>query len=830
VNKVETIALPLSYGTYNDTGTVAVSGAFGERTGWGLAGWSLREAWSQFLALRVRIPIKFGRTYPNRAPAGNDDPVTNTLGAVTFQPQRFHRLEKTRGTGDERAASVGRMNLEIGPLAIGLASGRYEVVVETWHESRFSSAYGAKQEHSTVPDTGHTVLAASDATALGLMPEGLRLLPDRSVRYRIPDGLESTLGSEPISTPPDAGAFVETLLHQVGARLGARARELVEEEAGKILGPYNGAAFLPEMSNGGTIEHVPIMERYLLPLPGGRHLGTLPANRTISILLKARMDGQQFLGVIPTKHYLGLRAGVERAAERYEARMARVGTDPLRFWNIFQFASGLVNALWVNWVLGSPYAQTSRKAGTSQWAEDSRGMTVDTSPGGAAAISRKVHYSAEVTVGTAPLIPLDFASSGATQTWQRFTIPEDAATASSVITRHDIHTLDREGVPAPPAPRAPGRQVPPAAVRQPGWEPELPAVTLGRLGRADSFAQLRQGPVIPAEKLAEIQVARPGDLITLRGKLARLLLPMAASYVAAQDQAGGDGSVRSGLAWAAWQNTQAVWANYGPSAPPGASLYKPQSLTIDQAHVFASNTHLTGNLPAMLTGARGGQPGFVTADIVLPGRLQWPRVSLEYLADVAAVHITGRESPNMMDKLFHAHASLSTMQAESLSGTLWSMWVNVSGQLRKRPYDYNNNLGPLVGADHIVWHTYLQKVTDRFGHDFGLKRTHLGMTQVMLGVHYSYGVNPYRSGRSLLDLARYWPGQRQYFRDDEVRWAEIWVPTVDKHYWEGLARQLAGLGSGVQRSGGGVSAGRHGAVMSGPDFGHELEVMWTPAR
>src|SRR6202000_3310127 len=209
--------------------------------------------------------------------------------------------------------------------------------------------------------------------------------------------------------------------------------------------------------------------------------------------------------------------------------------------------------------------------------------------------------------------------------------------------------------------------------------------------------------------------------------------------------------------------------------------YHPQGLPLDYADLLAGNTYLTGTVPQQLTGA-------AAVEIVLPGRIQWPTVTLEHLADVEYVHVTGRETPNQMLKLFNAPADSVGHQVEVLSGTLWQHWTEIAGQLRGTAYDFGNDLGPLIEIDHINWNTFLACSRERYGHDIGLKRTHLGMAQLFLGARYTYGINPYEPAKGITELSRYWPGPRQYFRDDEISWAELWGPATQKTIWEEIRR------------------------------------------
>jgi hypothetical protein len=427
--------------------------------------------------------------------------------------------------------------------------------------------------------------------------------------------------------------------------------------------------------------------------------------------------------------------------------------------------------------------------------------------------------SAEVSVGTSPAAMLDGASLGATQTWQYFDVPESEDTATEVVTRHDTFTLDREGVPSIPAPalpaalEAPLPAVPESALLAPQREAELPSltgsdgllplpVTAGGRGRRalvarpapavftplsheDNFADVRLGVSLAAPGLAgrpglldEAQVRRPGDLAGLSDKLFQLLQPMAGGYSAAAAE-------RRDMTWPQYLSSlmsepRALAADYITNPASGASFYNPQGLAWDHADLFAGNTYLTAALPKMLAGA-------VSAQIRLPGRAQWPTVSLEHLADVRHVYITGRETPNQMLKQFNANADAVQHQVEVLSGTLLQHWIEISGQLKHTNYDFGNGLGPLLDVDHIVWNTFLSAVRERYGHDTGLKRTHLGMIQVFLGVNYVYGVNPYEPAKGFTEPSGYQPGPRQYVRDDKVRWVELWVPATQKHLWEAIA-------------------------------------------
>lgn len=793
VERAETIALPESYATYNDTGLVALAGTFTEKTGWPLAGWNVFQWWSRFLGLRTRTPVNVGKRYPNEAPKQDDDPSVNKLFTITMQPQQFHRLEQTAGSGKEVAASVGRMNLEMSVVAVALAAVRFDIIVDTRHTRYLKGEYNERQARRWVSDTGFTVLAASDATPLGLMPEGLRVELDRSVRYRIPDDQEDTLGAETISRPPVFTEFVNAVLGHVEAKLGSEARKLVAQEVSKIQGA-SSAAFLQELSNGGVPITVTVPHRYVMPLPGGNGLRTLPATRTVRIVLKARLTGQEFMGVVPQRHYLGLRTAVERFAEMFRRRVSRWSGDLVRDWFIFNLPGG--NQLWNNSVW-SVYGQTARKAGFSDWREDSTGTVADTArsgpgqPDGPAQFLRTVLPSADILVTTAPPAVPDAATLGAAQTtMQTLTVPESPGTSTTVITRHDIYTLDREGVPAIPAPalpappggqpqRSPSRRT---TTRLPTWQPQLPAVTLQPLGRNDDFAGLRQGIRVPPELLAQAQARRPGRLDRLSGKLTRLLLPMAAAYTTPQA-----GASRDDYLSALGANAKAVWANYVSSPPPGASLHKPRSIPLDHAGLLAGHTYLTGMLTKLLSGA-------ASVEIVQPGLL-WSTATLEHLADVEYVHVTGRKTPNQMLKQFSANADAASHQVEALSGTMWQHWIEPAGQLPHTAHDFNNDLGPLIDVDHITWNSFIAASRDRYAHDVGLKRTHLGMVQVFLGIRHVYGLNPYQPAKSLLELSRYWPGPRQYFRDDEIRWAEIWVPATDEHLWRKLSR---GSGAGLE--------------------------------
>jgi hypothetical protein len=848
VLRAKTLGLPVGWGAYSNHGLTAVMGKYTRKTGWPLAGWNPLKSWSNLFGLRVRLPVRLGTKYPNEAPAENYDPSSNHAFKITAQPQQFYRLEQSAVTSDETAASVGRRHMEIGPLAIAGLDVRWELVVETW-QTRYLKGEYDKQERGVreIPDTGLTVLAAGDATPLGLMPEGLRVELDRSVWYRIPDGQEDTIGSESVSRPPNFTKFMGEVLRVVQDRLGAKARELVAEELRNVLVGRTSGAYLVEMSNGSVILNIPVPDQYAMPLPGGKQVGTLRAIRMIRITLKARLEGQEFMGVMRTRHYLGFRTSMERNHELLRERGVRLGTDLVRLTNYFDRYRQAVNAFINNWVW-SRYGQTVRKEGIGRGADDIVDSSTDTATGspampeGPAQFRRRVMPSAEVAVGTAPGAMLDAATLGASQTWQYFTVPEDDYTATTVITRHDTFTLDREGTlphPAPalptlPAPVLPapallasrrhGQELPAQvtgpdpdsvpdsaalggqfqqravrseATRLPAWEPRLPSVTLGQLNRADDFAALRRGLKLDPALLVEAQTRYPGRLEGLSGKLSQLLLPMAAAYVTAPERQSADWleyvASAGRMIETLGQNIPALWANYVSQAQAGASIFHPRGLPLDYADLLAGSTYLTATLRQALTGT-------ASAEIVLPGRAQSPTVTLEHLADVEYVHISGRETPNQMLRLLDTTTDSVSHQVEVQSGTLRQHWTEITRQLPGTAQDFNNDLGPLIAAEHNTWNAFRAAFQERYSNEIGLKSTHLGMVQVFLGVRYTYGVNPYEPAKGLFEVSRYWPGPRRYFRDDEIRWAEIWVPFTQKHIWEALSlslRQATGGGTGA---------------------------------
>ncbi len=97
--------------------------------------------------------------------------------------------------------------------------------MKTWRE-RAGVTFARQDRQPEVPATGHTVLAAKEATDLGLMPAALAVRPDFTIAYRLPAGTEGTLRNEPISWPPDASAFLTRL-----ARPVAPPNELIQRSA-----------------------------------------------------------------------------------------------------------------------------------------------------------------------------------------------------------------------------------------------------------------------------------------------------------------------------------------------------------------------------------------------------------------------------------------------------------------------------------------------------------------------------------------------------------------------------------------------------------------------
>jgi hypothetical protein len=761
VEEVETIAAPDSYGTFNDVGSVSLVGIADDTTGW-----PLDSGNSFFTALRLRFPLKFGAEFPNAAPPQNYDPSSNTPYTFTYQPQFYYRSEKTTGKAREQAGSDGRAHVAIDTMAIGALKARYYLRVTTWHRwFGVDVEYGRAHRDPEVAASGHTVMSALEATELGLMPDWGRVVLDRSVRYRMPSGTEDSLRGEIITVPPDASGFVTRMLTEIGARFGIRARDLAAEEIGKIRGPFNTAAFLRLMVNGGLPVDVPVTEHYRVTVPGTvlKVPTIITVNRTIRIVMKARLSDARFDGVVPSKHYLTSRAGQDTTEEETSSHAVRQGADPVRFWQIGQFGEGSagdLNAFWHNLNL-TLYRQVQHKTGLSHWSEKSKGRTVNTDDLGAALFRRRVHFSATITRESAPAAMIDAASLGVFQGSENADVPEDAADVGELVTRHDIWLLDEE---SHPPTTLPVLAAPPPPAVQPGtapaWDPVLPVITTAPLALGTTLESLREGLDLAAAArrepalLTDLDVASPGALAGLRAKLTRLLLPQAARY----PDASGD-SVADAI-----ETVKTMIRNHVTHPPSGSNWFSPRSLVFRQAASVISESFLSARLPEILAGQ-------IKTELVLPGWLDWPLGELEMLADVISVH-EGKTTHGVMTRRFRADADTGADDREVLSGAYLGNWAEPIAQIPGQPYDFSNGAGALIGHDWIEWNADSQSTRTRYGTDTGLKRTWREYTQLFVEIRYRMAVTTHWFG-----------AKREYFADDERLLIEIHVPTRHKDLW-----------------------------------------------
>jgi hypothetical protein len=603
------------------------------------------------------------------------------------------------------------------------------------------------------------------------MPEWLAVRPDMSIPYRLPAEAVPTLRTENIVTPPDVSAFIDKLVGTIRTRFGDHAASSAAQEVEKMLGPYNIAAFMPQIVNGGLPIDVAITQAYRLPVPGtARGVPVLPATATIRIRIVGRLTDPVYQGVIPTAHFLGTRSGAEGTREQTRNRAARHAIDPVRFWQVYSLPRGTVNSAWLNFNW-TAYRQMLSKAGVATTEEDSKGKTINTGPRGPAQFARTLHLSAAITVDSAPSVMLDAATLGYFQGSENVTVPEPPETAVTFVTEHSTWLLDQlfqpsladlGRIPPLPAASAPVPRANPLGV--PSWDPSLPRIQVTQLARESDFASLRGGLDVAAalaqspDLLDDIQVAWPGSLAGLRAKVTRLLLP-AATPSSAAGQGLFDSYLRSPL------------NNYLLKPPAGSGWMNPRSLSFRQAAVTTSNPFVKSRLPAMITGA-------VTTELKLPGRAQWPLADLEMMADVLQVH-EGRTMHDVMTRDFQANAAAVQEGTDVVKGTYFGSWVEPALQPKDRPYDYNNGFGPLFGYDHITTNSNSAPSRRRYAQEVGTKKTWVGYTQLFLDVRYRAGVRAHASG-----LWGRFP--REYFTDDEVLRAEIWVPTRHKEIWLNL--------------------------------------------
>jgi hypothetical protein len=772
VNRARTIAVPTSYGTYNDVGAVSATGVIDEVTGW------LPDGDGSFYAgVRLRFPLKLGADYPNEAPPENYDPPGNAPYTFTLQPQYGYRREKTRGTALDQAGSDGRGALAVGPTVVTVVEATYYLRVTTWH-TRLGVSWGTAVAQSPVPASGYSVLSDLDATRLGLMPAWGRVELDRSVPYRLPEWSQATLRGESIVTPPDAGGFVARLLAAIRARWGQEVEKAAAQEVGKILGPYNTAAFLRLMANGGLDIDVPVTEHYHIPVPlTGTHLPGPPVNRDVTIKIRARLGNPAFEGVVRQLHRLSSRAGEESTAEESASRVSRHLVDPVRFWQIWQLpqSSSPFAALWHNLNL-TLFGQSQRKLAHARTQEKATGGVTDTGAGGPAQFRRDVWFSAEVIVDSAPTAMLDGITLGALQDTETLMVGEDPVADSSVVTRHDTWLLDQESHPKaelpPPPPARPRPAQPPGAA--PAFELDLPQIDKQPLRAGQDLADTREGLDLAAAArqepgmLRDVLVRWPGELTSLRGKLARLLTPEAQRYLTTWRQ------VREGAARTAdaFWTAVALAANYLLAPPPGPSPFNPRALVSRQAASIVSEPFLTPRLPKILSAA-------TSVRVRLPGRLWWPLGQVDIAADVLAVHEV-KDTRGVMIKDFQASADTVTAGNDVLFGTYLGNWVQPAFQTPGQPYDYSNVTGPLLGHDHIETSSASGLDRTRNAREAGTKRTWVDYTRLVVDVRYRMAFSPYGVF-----------SRRSYFADNEVQRVEIMVPTRYKDRWLSLQPRAA---------------------------------------
>jgi hypothetical protein len=759
IDTMEARAWPPSYGTYTDTGHAAVTGEAKEFT------------WGWFLGLRPRFPFNVGHPYPNESPPADYDPAVNTPFTVTPQPQYGYRRQWPKGAAAERGGSDGRFGLNITTLAIGETQGYWLIEVKSWRHG-YLSTYDLKHEEKKVPTTGHSVLAAKEATDLGLMPKALEVRPDFTIGYNLPAGTESTMGSDVIFNPPDT-KFIARLLDSIEERLGSYARDLVAEEIFKVKGPRNTQAFLPQMVNGGLPIEVAVTKFYRLPIPWTGWQLPIPvlANRTIRILITARLDEAKFGGVIKTRHYLGERIAAESGQSKSRARIARHAVDPIRFWIIgnlkpewfFKLATVWFNFTWTE------YGETRRKTSLSRWQEDIRGHVSDTQDG-AAVITRKVSWSYIADVNLAPQALVDILTFGLLQSRKRIEGPEVPEESSLVETRHDPGLLDRDfhptlrdylPFPLPAGPEPP--HVAPASAR-PAWDPLLPHITAHPLAGEAAFPSLRRGLDLARavtehpHLLDEVHVVWPGWLTGLSGKITRLLLPPPKPYT-------------PGL----WGLFAAVLHNHIWNPQPGTGWFNPENLISSQAHILSSQAYVKSHLLEMLA-------SWIAHDIVLPGRLRWPSATLLMQADVLEVH-TARPARDVMTKRFHGNAETVTDGTERVAGTYVGAWVEPGLQEPRKRYDYTNILAPLITVDDISTDVHHSGASVRYSQEHGKKKTGLIFTQLFVKVRYRVGLVPapiWSKFPGVLTASPTW------FEEEDERVIELKVPTRDLPIWLSL--------------------------------------------
>ncbi|RKE22068.1 hypothetical protein BX266_5483 [Streptomyces sp. TLI_171] len=768
VDEVRTVALPQGFGTYLDSGAASFI-EVGRETSTGF-----------YAGLRARFPMKFGQDTAHHSEE-EFQPWT-----LTPQPQAFYRRENALGTFSSTGGSLARLTMEGTATAAGPAKVRYQVQVRTWCETRLIS-YGRQETSTEVEVTGEVLMSAMQATALGLMPKGLEVRLDTSVPYELPAEQIGDLGDSGIVSPPDAGAVVTEVTDWVEQKYGKATADAVADGIGKVLGPMNTAGAMDLLVHGHQIT-VPVVGRAVLASERlGVKLPTLfPVDRTFTIELKAELSEPKFLGRVPYSR-IGKRYTAETTAGESSRRAARYGVDPVRFWyNKTTMGEGY-RSFWQNVNL-TRYGQTARKAGLTTSVEHKLGTTLERQGLTSADFSRKVSWSAVITVETAPSAMVDAATLGSFQTTVTQTV--HAQQTSTLTTRHDVAMLNEVSHPdrsVEPTQADAGQigndeeaqAVQPHTIR-PDWAPQLPDIDRTLLPPQTRLSELREGldlsklQAIEPDVLGRVEVLRFQGLREFGDKVYRLILPEEAAYPKSisgpRDAAG---------------YAKALWQNFVSNPPPGASWFNPRSNLRGQVSATVNPAFLGGQIKGLLTGG-------VEVGIEIPGRFSTLKADLELLTDVVRVRDGNRSVDESFLTEFDATSQRARIGTEALSGWFLGTWLMPDFHLPGKAEE--DIIGPMLGLDYLTWHSTLGMAGAQQVHSGGKKTTGRSLRLLHLDVRWKAALVPenpslWFNPGEWLNPAAYRGKSSETFTDDTIRRISVWVPEEDAPLFLGLGRQ-----------------------------------------
>lgn len=751
--------LPLSFGTYSDMGVAAVNSTGLQVT---------KGFWG---GLRMRFPLNIHKKLRGIH-----------IDQYSYQPQLAQRREKTVASEVESAGSSGRLHMNVSRMALAAVNVHVEVSIETrvernvagkvakwalppagaaqralrtaagvfgsWGQAVASfllpSGTGGNRTVS-VPAVGQTAFDALDATELGLMPPQMALHYDKTVTYVLPSTLRHGLGGGSVAKPPVLSGFLTQVVQSVEQRYGHFVAKAVRQDIGKLGGPAAGGAVVNTLLGGGVRIEVPVSE-YLrawgLPI--------LPGTRTITVMLQASPIGGEYLGVAPSLHRLGNRAGSDTTRREAETRDSRTILDYMRGW--FVTEPDGANSMLVNLhgdlrgitkrsttqaehqELSTGLIQETGRSGDGlvQWANDN-GIEPeslrDVGSAGGATFDVRLRLTAKVTVETAPTAVADAATSGAFQTEDLWWVAQDddqgQPNPDYVVTtrvKFDPRLLQQAVSDVAPEMTAPAAVAP---VTAPTFD--LPA--------GQSLADQRIGLEVDPTILARAREGLIFGIGAIRDHVTHLATPEAVTAPLPLPEVE---SPFAGLIVKAAQGVASLWQNYVWSAPPGSSWFHPKSVIADQIFAIINPAFLANRLPELLTTG-------ITERILLPRyRFYHHFADLELHVDPIEVTEHGI-THDVMDKSMQATTVTDSHTTTSSAGHAFMPWINPDFALTN--YEYYDgpgtaSMGVLQGADIISRHDESAGTREKKAASGGVKTTGGSYTTLEFRVRWLAAIKP----------------------------------------------------------------------------------------